>query len=237
MIKKISPYLITLLIFYSSGLIFLIQYGYINSFLRLNELYTYWGDCIFPHLTHLGDSLWIISFLLIFCFRRNPALVITGIVSILLSGLIVLVLKNKVFYDWDRPVHLLGRTIVHHFEGLTDYHYSFPSGHSTAISAAGGGLAAMLSRRDYQVSIALMVLLIAYSRIYLGNHFLGDVLAGLLLGTTTCLFLLSYFYPIVDRGLKKREQKINFFMKILRFIGILGMCLGIYARYFSGHRF
>lgn len=64
--------------------------------------------------------------------------------------------------------------------------YSFPSGHAAASTAFYGLLAAYLAwrfprhRRLFIAGAALAVALVAYSRMALGVHYLGDVLAALL---------------------------------------------------------
>ncbi len=84
--------------------------------------------------------------------------------------------------------------------------FSFPSGHATTAMALFGLLCYFLLRnthhkQDRYIYIAvtlLIILLVGFSRIYLGVHFLSDVLAGYLLGATwiilgiTCLEWLSY---------------------------------------------
>ena len=68
--------------------------------------------------------------------------------------------------------------------------YSFPSGHaagSAAIYATIAFIAARWLKPHAQVLLAaavvLLVLAVAFSRLYLGAHYLSDVLAGLSLGT------------------------------------------------------
>ena len=68
--------------------------------------------------------------------------------------------------------------------------YSFPSGHTVAATLFYGVLACYLTRRarswGARAAIVLaacaMVLLVAGSRLYLGAHYLSDVLAGMLEG-------------------------------------------------------
>jgi undecaprenyl-diphosphatase len=72
----------------------------------------------------------------------------------------------------------------------TEKTYSFPSGHATVSLATYGALAFVLARRTRgraRLAIlgaaVLLVSLIGFSRLYLGVHFLSDVIAGFGAGT------------------------------------------------------
>ncbi len=81
--------------------------------------------------------------------------------------------------------------------------FSFPSGHSSGISAAAGVaivLAMMLLRRRglrraIAVAAVTVALVVGADRIFLGVHNLSDVLAGFLLGATVVLTSLFVFDP------------------------------------------
>ncbi len=71
--------------------------------------------------------------------------------------------------------------------------HGFPSGHSSIAIAFWGALAFLFRKRwVIGLSIALM-LLIPLSRLYLGVHFLADVLGGITLGA----IILAAFYWVV----------------------------------------
>lgn len=60
--------------------------------------------------------------------------------------------------------------------------FGFPSGHTSSAFAVWGGLAVVFRRRWLAWLAPLMIALIAFSRLYLGVHFLADILGGALLG-------------------------------------------------------
>ncbi len=60
--------------------------------------------------------------------------------------------------------------------------FGFPSGHTSGAVAMWGGLAVVFRKRALAWLAPFMVALIAFTRVYLGVHFLADVLGGALLG-------------------------------------------------------
>ncbi|MBA9078612.1 MULTISPECIES: phosphatase PAP2 family protein [Rufibacter] len=80
---------------------------------------------------------------------------------------------------------------------VTYQHFSFPSGHSTTATALFGMGAYLLARHVRQrrywlyTGAAIAVVLVGFSRMYLGAHYLSDVLAGFLLGSLWVLVGIS----------------------------------------------
>jgi undecaprenyl-diphosphatase len=80
--------------------------------------------------------------------------------------------------------------------------FSFPSGHALVSLAVYGALALVLARRVSTpgrrallfAGTALLVLAIGFSRLYLGVHFLSDVLAGYAAG----IAWLSLLYVVLE---------------------------------------
>lgn len=87
--------------------------------------------------------------------------------------------------------------------------YSFPSGHTTIAVAFFGFLAYIAWREsnDWRKRInaffaaALLIILIGFSRIYLGVHYLSDIWAGLLLGGLWLIIGISTVEWLSFRGL------------------------------------
>ena len=107
--------------------------------------------------------------------------------------------------------HLMGEIIIKHIvkrvrpchtldddEQLIDRprFYSFPSGHTTA-SFAMVGVALMRCKVITFMSILMLAMLIAFSRIYLRVHYLTDVIAGMILGLTCGICSVLIFNTVV----------------------------------------
>lgn len=111
------------------------------------------------------------------------------------GGSVVLILLLKFLFARPRP----------YFEQplLLETYYSFPSGHAMEAVVLYGMLAyfAVLSLRTWRVCAAvvfgtsILVLLIGFSRVYLGVHYLSDVAAGFAAGgvwLSTCIMAMEF---------------------------------------------
>ncbi|MCX6799328.1 MAG: phosphatase PAP2 family protein [Candidatus Diapherotrites archaeon] len=66
--------------------------------------------------------------------------------------------------------------------GTDDFgQFAFPSGHSALIAAACSHYWGFL-KKNQRLAFAILVGLVAFSRLYLGMHFLSDVIAGIAIG-------------------------------------------------------
>lgn len=156
------------------------------------SLRTPWADRIFVAVAEFGDSF----------------------VNICLAGAVLLVLLGKRCYRtagfWAITtlgglvaVQLL-KWMIHLPRPVALYHgasaYGFPSGHVTMSVILYGFLAIMLVRGLSNVwswgifVVALLIsFIIAISRLYLGAHWLSDVLGGFFIGTSwAALFGIAY---------------------------------------------
>jgi membrane-associated phospholipid phosphatase len=100
--------------------------------------------------------------------------------------------------------------------------YSFPSGHAAASSATFATMAYLLARRHYStaariwigVGAVAAIALVGFSRLYLGAHYLSDVLAGISFGIAwAASSLLVYtlwgereLLALLPRSLRRRPQ-------------------------------
>lgn len=80
----------------------------------------------------------------------------------------------------------------------------FPSGHAQASMTFWGLLALSFHKFWLYIFAAIVVLLISLSRIYLGVHFLNDVLGGLLMGIALVAFAFGLNYALGDFSLNSK---------------------------------
>jgi membrane-associated phospholipid phosphatase len=176
-----------------------------NILQSLKELHNPLLDRIMIGITSLGDP-WMVTIVsvivaILLSRRRRLAGAITiGIASAGAWGLNILL---KDVFARDRPV-LWERIIDAQFN-------SFPSGHAMVSLVVYGFLAYLLAirfpRRQsliYFLAI-LLIILIGFSRLYLGVHWPTDIVAGYAAGLVwlvTCILSLE----VVERSLAKRRE-------------------------------
>ncbi len=172
----------------------LLFYNKVEVELWVNARNSPFLDQFFCFFTNLGDGIAAIVValgFLLFNIRKGILLLI----SYLLSGLFIQLLKIFVFPDVIRPVALIGHSYpLHLVDGVKILsEHSFPSGHSGTAFALFLCLASFTDKKSLQFGAFLISVTIAYSRMYLSQHFLPDVIAGAVIGTITSLLVLVIF--------------------------------------------
>lgn len=219
-----SSFLYRQRVFLVPFLVLWIAVGYIQLFysqnyiiIELNRLWTPLGDLFFSTSTYLGDSRFVvlIGLVALYYSYQKGILIIVGYT---IAGLLIQSSKHYFFADSYRPVKVLADVLpwLHTVEGVTNYHNSsFPSGHTTSAFALFATLA-FISRSSFvRVLCLLPALVVAYSRMYLLQHYLIDVHIGALVGTLSAI--VTYYYlsrwweshPVkwADLGLKDRFRR------------------------------
>ncbi|MDO8636881.1 MAG: phosphatase PAP2 family protein [Dehalococcoidia bacterium] len=88
--------------------------------------------------------------------------------------------------------------------------YSLPSGHAQSAVVVWGGIAVWLHATWFWVAAILLIILIGFSRIYLGVHFPTDVLAGWAIGAG----LLGIFL-VTRQRIQRRLEQLHFVIVML----------------------
>lgn len=151
---------------------------------------------LFRAITYLIDIPVIISWVLIvaFIFYRKQwkmeSYLMLG--NLALAGILIVTFKN--IYQRPRP------EILHLVE---EKGFSFPSGHSLAVTIMVGTLIVILSqrikntvwRKIVQILLSSYIFSVLVSRVYLGVHYPSDVIASLCVG----LGVLFMEFPFYDK--------------------------------------
>jgi len=131
-------------------------------------------DVFWQLVSELGDERFYMLALILIYIAYSPRLGYRLSMIFLMSMWLNVALKNTLQYP--RPSSFMWKTEV---SG-----YSFPSGHAQGVSTFWFRLL-IECRKLWILPIAILVTsLVSYSRIYLGVHYLHDVVAGVILGLT-----------------------------------------------------
>jgi undecaprenyl-diphosphatase len=227
---KIVPFVTVLLIYQLFLTILVAVFGYKGSFLLLNGLHLDWLDVPMFLLTHLGDALILTSLLCLIFVRKNPGIVLLIILIVIITGSVGILMKNFLFDSWERPLSVIGENgEVHTMFGYRLFRNSFPSGHSITVAAAITTIAMIMRpEKSLMIMLALVIALISYTRIYVGVHFAGDVLAGTIIGTAGAMFLSAWLYPGINRWITRLSLSgIRNLCAVLLITAIAGLVGGI----------
>lgn len=220
-------YIGILSLFWVVGGIFLAIHGYEQSFLILNRLHISAGDMIFPYITFLCDPIWFLGVVGLIWGRKHPDWFLAIIGGIILNSLIINGLKTNLFDDWFRPPIVFGKEHIHYITLQGEVNNTFPSGHASAAAFMGFCLATLLHERQYVWGIlnAFIAIFLSYSRVYIGVHFLGDILAGSMIGfasTALMYFLLKKRLHTAFQSLSiTSNQKIAYVVMVLSVLAII----------------
>jgi membrane-associated phospholipid phosphatase len=193
---------LSLLLCLITGL-FLLAYGKTGSFLIVNGAHNTALDVLFRYGTYLGDGLIYVP-LLVYCIFFNRSFLMPAVLSILICLLLTHLLKRVVFPDLLRPISLEAQHItIHKIQGVyVNRKNSFPSGHTATAFSTALLLAAVVKKRSWAYLVPLLAFLVAYSRVYLAQHFVSDVLGGMVIGILTALLAL-WLYALLKPKLPK----------------------------------
>lgn len=144
-----------------------------------------------------------------------------GVLFTVVAGVLIFVFSKK--YRWFITFDLVGATLINqgikHIVGrprpnvlrlIQESGYSFPSGHSM-VSMAFYGIIIYLVYKNIEnkylkcgliMGLSLLILLIGFSRIYVGVHYFTDVLSGFLLGLA---YLIVYIY-LYNKKVNENEK-------------------------------
>jgi undecaprenyl-diphosphatase len=129
------------------------------------------------------SSISLLALLMVLYFIKRDKRYFVTIFAIIITVIVVQAMKAA----FHRPRPMLNYVFMPPIDMLV---YSFPSGHA-ALSFVIMTLFAHYSPKHRYWAVAVAILA-AFSRIYLGAHYLSDVIAGASLGTIISLIIIRY---------------------------------------------
>jgi membrane-associated phospholipid phosphatase len=192
------PYIILLII----SIILIITQSKADIHIAFNSFHNSFLDTVMPFYTYLGDGAVSFVLLIVFLFIKYRFAVASAISNILVIVSTYL-LKQIIFNNEARPRKFFSEIytenyILYFVPGTNpEMLDSFPSGHSTTAFATYFLIAAVSNNQFVKVLMLFFAVTIGYSRIYMSNHFLQDVVGGSFLG-----IILSILGLLIASGMK-----------------------------------
>ena len=150
----------------------------------------------FNALTQIGDGWLLAIFLVVMLlvpkryFKQKKQLIWGFVAAALVSIIAVTLLKQVVFKGAPRPILFLSEVLPTHwnfdqFQIRFNKLNSFPSGHTTTAAVLGLYAMKFFKSRIWCHGCYLLIWLVGISRVFLFQHFIVDVIAGVLLAFTS----------------------------------------------------
>ena len=187
---------------YAAFLLFLVFilsiFSKTEATLWTNQFWTLDQDVFYKYMTYLGDFGMAAIVVIVLLFWKFKYAIIS-ILSFAATAGITQFFKKIIFADAKRPTHhkdLWGfyrsgeLHVVEGVQQLSDF--SFPSGHTTSAFSMFCLIALLSKNKWIGFLCAVLAILIAYSRVYLCQHFFEDIFAGALIGAIGSLFIYSF---------------------------------------------
>ncbi|MEQ9287775.1 MAG: phosphatase PAP2 family protein [Cyclobacteriaceae bacterium] len=206
-VGDLSPFLWVVFPFYIIALALMLWMDRSQLHLFLNGFHSSPADFFFKYFTHIGDGVFpAIALPIVLVLYRKDILsnFVMGALTFLLVPASVQFFKRVVFPKSPRPVRVLGEDALYLVPDVEMAHiHTFPSGHATTIFALFIFLAYLFRRHQWMpAAFGVCAVLGAYSRVYLSQHFVQDIVAGSFLGMS-CFFIA---YLVVGQIFRSTRQ-------------------------------
>jgi undecaprenyl-diphosphatase len=186
-------------------------FSHAQGFIWINQFHCKVLTYIFENITLLGDGWFIIilSISIIVFSKNNKKLALIILLSYISSGLFAQLLKN--FFPSPRPLTYFE---IHQYKYYLETfaksrvgYKSFPSGHTASFFALATVIAHYFKQRRICILMLILSVAVGYSRIYLGHHFLIDIIFGAIIGIIFGSFSASWVNKISANSLIRKKIK------------------------------
>lgn len=180
--------------------------------LAINSCHSPFFDNFFYIYTQTWTWIPAILVLLVWMWRKwgvRSLYVVAGIaLCILLSDQISSSLLKPLVARL-RPTHNPEiADLIHTVNGYRGGRYGFVSSHAANAATFVTFTALVFRNRYYSILLSLWAFLTAYSRVYLGVHYVGDVLCGALIGVLVGMGVYFVLKPLLSKGLNGSRSSV-----------------------------
>ncbi len=148
-----------------------------------------WFDIFMIIITKMGDEIFYTLFLpvLYWCYHKRNTVIIgfVFLISVTVNDMMKEIFRNP-RPDPDKLIDGIRELSLKYKP--TDP--GFPSGHTQGSVSMWGAIMYLVRNRIILAVGILMIILIPYSRMYLGVHYFGDIIGGYLLGILALVILI-----------------------------------------------
>ena len=178
-----------LILFFLLSSVFLMFTSRASSFQDLAFYHNPFLNQFFSYYTNFGDGLFSIFLVIVFLIMRRYELALQVLLAFLISGLFAQVLKGMVYSPRPKDFFSL-KDHIYLVEGVTlGGKASFPSGHTASAFALATSLSFYSKNKSLGIIYLIMAILVGYSRVYLSQHFPGDVFGGAIIGVLVAIWV------------------------------------------------
>lgn len=200
-------YFAGLLLVLFTALIMLLMNGKAASFISLNAYHPFVLNVFFINYTFMGDGIFALCLIALLFYFKKKQQALAMLYAFLISGIAVQIIKNLVSSPRPKLFFEAGQ-YLHFFDGVSlANNSSFPSGHTATAFAVATVLVLVLKNKTWQPHILLSAVLVGYSRIYLAQHFLLDVIIGAVIGSVSGI--AAFYLAKNIKGIKISIKKMH----------------------------
>jgi sphingosine-1-phosphate phosphatase 2 len=177
-------------------------------------------DLLFIFFTLLGEDYVYMSIIAItyWCFSKRAAVHM----SYVLLASAYLNYWMKMSFSMDKPPS------EHRIILKDDMSYGFPSGHAQNAATFWGWVGLKNKKAWMRVLFFTLIFLISLSRIYLGVHYLGDVLGGLIFGAVF-LIIIYKTVPYLESKSSSIPRSLRDYLIPLVSVLLFGLSLAVFS--------
>ncbi len=166
----------------------------------VNSCHQPWLDqlCLFGTLLGDGTLIVLICFIV---YYFKPELAVAMLLAYLISSGITQGLKHSIFAGYHRPLwHINNLNLQGYYlpeNAERNLANSFPSGHTTSAFAFFCVLSLYVEQNITKLVFLFLAFFVAFTRVYLLQHFVIDITVGSIIGTTVSLWV---YYGLYQNG-------------------------------------